>query len=44
VYDKLGNRTEIRFKDIQINLEIPEKTFQFIKPPEAEWLNFTTTP
>ena len=44
VYDKLGNRTEIRFKDIQINLEIPEKTFQFIKPPEAEWLDFTTTP
>ncbi len=44
VYDKLGNRTEIRFKDIQINLEIPDKTFQFKKPPEAEWLDLKNTP
>ncbi|QPJ66378.1 MAG: outer membrane lipoprotein chaperone LolA [Candidatus Nitrohelix vancouverensis] len=41
VYDKLGNQTEIRFTKIQINLDVPEATFQFVKPQGAELLDFT---
>ncbi len=41
VYDKLGNKTEIQFSHIQINREIPEKTFQFQVPPNVEVLDYT---
>jgi len=41
VYDKLGNKTEIRFSNIQTNREIPEKTFQFQAPANVEVLDYT---
>ena len=44
VYDKMGNKTEIRFKDIQVNLELPETAFKFKKPEGAELLDFTNAP
>ena len=44
VYDKLGNKTEIRFSNIKTNLDIPEKTFQFQVPPYTEVLDYTKCP
>ena len=44
VYDKLGNKTEIRFSNIKTNQDIPEKTFQFQVPPNAEVLDYTKNP
>lgn len=44
VYDKLGNRTEIRFSQIKTNRDIPEKTFQFQAPPNVEVLDYTKHP
>jgi len=44
VYDKLGNKTEIRFSNIKTNLDIPEKTFQFQVPPDTEVLDYTKGP
>jgi outer membrane lipoprotein carrier protein len=41
VYDKLGNKTEIRFSNIKTNREIPEKTFQFQAPTNVEVLDYT---
>lgn len=41
VYDKLGNKTEIRFSNIKTNREIPEKTFQFQVPANVEVLDYT---
>ena len=41
VYDKLGNKTEIRFSNIKTNREIPEKTFQFQAPFNVEVLDYT---
>ena len=41
VYDKLGNKTEIRFSNIKINREISEKTFQFQAPANVEVLDYT---
>ena len=41
VYDKLGNKTEIRFSNIKSNREIPEKTFQFQAPANVEVLDYT---
>jgi outer membrane lipoprotein carrier protein len=41
VYDKLGNKTEIRFSNIKINKEIPEKTFHFQAPANVEVLDYT---
>ncbi len=41
VYDKLGNKTEIRFSNIKTNREIPEKTFQFQAPANVEVLDYT---
>ena len=41
VYDKLGNKTEIRFSNIKTNSEIPEKTFQFQAPANVEVLDYT---
>ena len=44
VYDKLGNKTEIRFSNIKTNLDIPERTFQFQAPPNTEVLDYTKGP
>ncbi len=44
VYDKLGNKTEIRFTNIKTNIDIPEKTFQFQAPPNTEVLDYTKGP
>jgi outer membrane lipoprotein carrier protein len=44
VYDKLGNRTEIRFNQIQVNHEISEEQFQLKTPPGVEILDYTQTP
>lgn len=42
VYDKLGNKTEIRFTDIEVNLEMPDKDFQFEVPKGVELVDYTT--
>ncbi len=44
VYDKLGNKTEIRFSRIQVNHEILEEQFQLKTPPGVEILDYTQTP
>jgi len=44
VYDKLGNKTEIRFNRIQVNHEISEEQFQLKTPPGVEILDYTQTP
>ncbi len=44
VYDKLGNRTEMRFQNIQVNLDIPDSTFRFELPAGAELLDYTGNP
>jgi outer membrane lipoprotein carrier protein len=44
VYDKLGNRTEIRFNRIQVNHEISEEQFQLKTPPGVEILDYTQNP
>ena len=44
VYDKLGNKTDIRFSRIRINREIPEVQFQLKTPPGVEILDYTRTP
>ena len=44
VYDKLGNKTEIRFNRIRVNQEIPEDQFQLKTPPSVEILDYTQTP
>lgn len=44
VYDKLGNWTEMRFQNIQINIDIPDSAFQFQIPADAELLDYTGNP
>ncbi len=44
VYDKLGNRTDIRFQNIQVNVDIPAEKFQFNIPEGVELLDFTASP
>ena len=44
VYDKLGNKTEIRFNRIRINHEIPEEQFKLKTPPGVDILDYTKTP
>ena len=44
VYDKLGNKTEIRFRSIRINEEIPENVFNFEIPSGVEVQNLTSSP
>jgi outer membrane lipoprotein carrier protein len=44
VYDKLGNKTEIRFNQIRVNQKIPEEQFQLNTPPGVEILDYTQTP
>ncbi|KMP11666.1 membrane protein [Candidatus Nitromaritima sp. SCGC AAA799-C22] len=44
VYDKLGNKTDIRFRDILVNEEIAENIFDFKVPEGVEVQDFTSTP
>ena len=44
VYDKLGNKTGIRFRTIRINEEIPESVFNFEVPAGVEIQDFTPSP
>jgi len=44
VYDKLGNKTDIRFRDIRINEEIAESVFDFKIPAGVEIQDFTPNP
>ena len=44
VYDKLGNKTAIRFRAIRINEEIPESVFNFEVPAGVEIQDFTPSP
>ena len=44
VYDKLGNKTDIRFRDIRINEEIAESVFDFKVPAGVEIQDFTPNP
>lgn len=44
VYDKLGNKTEIRFSNIRVNRDIPESVFQFKIPEGVELLDYTVKP
>ncbi len=42
VYDKLGNKTEINFSDIRVNVKVPESTFQFKIPEGVELLDYSS--
>ncbi len=44
VYDKLGNKTAIKFRSIRINEEIPESVFNFEVPTGVEIQDFTPSP
>ena len=44
VYDRLGNKTDIRFRAIRINEEIPESVFNFEVPAGVEIQDFTPSP
>ena len=44
VYDKLGNKTTIRFNQIRVNRKISEEQFQLNTPPNVEILDYTETP
>ncbi len=44
VYDKLGNKTDIRFRSIRINEEIPENVFNFEVPSGVEIQDLTSNP
>ncbi|GJL80069.1 MAG: hypothetical protein NPINA01_30580 [Nitrospinaceae bacterium] len=41
VYDNLGNKTEIHFSDIQVNVKIPDETFRFKIPKNVELLDYS---
>ena len=44
VYDKLGNKTSIKFRSIRINEKIPESVFNFKVPAGVEIQDFTPSP
>ena len=44
VYDRLGNKTSIRFRSIRINEKIPESVFNFKVPAGVEIQDFTPSP
>ena len=44
VYDKLGNKTSIKFQSIRINEKIPESVFNFEVPAGVEIQDFTPSP
>ena len=41
VYDKLGNKTDISFSKIEVNLDLPEEMFQFTTPEGVEVMDFS---
>lgn len=41
VYDRLGNRTEILFSNIEINLEFPDRMFDFQVPKGVDLLDMS---
>ena len=44
VYDKLGNKTDISFSKIEVNLDLPEDMFQFKTPEGVEVMDFSAPP
>ena len=44
VYDDLGNKTQIKFRNIRINEQIAESTFDFKVPAGVETQDFTPNP
>ena len=44
VYDKLDNKTSIKFRSIRINEKIPESVFNFEVPDGVEIQDFTPSP
>ena len=44
VYDKLGNKTDISFRAIRTNEEIPESVFNFEVPSGVEIQDYTSSP
>ena len=44
VYDKLGNKTDINFREIRINEKIAESVFEFQVPAGVEIQDFTPNP
>ena len=44
VYDDLGNKTQIKFKNIRINEQIAERIFDFKVPAGVEIQDFTPNP
>ena len=44
VYDKLGNKTAINFREIRINEKIAESVFEFQVPDGLEFQDFTPNP
>lgn len=42
VYDKLGNKTDINFSDIEVNRPIADNTFVFQVPEGVELLDYST--
>ena len=44
VYDRLGNKTTIKFRSIRINEAIPESVFNFEVPAGVEIQDFTPSP
>ena len=44
VYDELGNKTQIKFRNIRINEQIAESTFDFKVPAGVEIQDFTPNP
>jgi outer membrane lipoprotein carrier protein len=44
VYDELGNKTQIKFRNIRINEQIAESTFEFKVPAGVETQDFTPNP
>lgn len=44
VYDKLGNRTEIMFDQISVNIEIPDSQFEFQVPQGVDLMDTSVQP
>jgi len=42
VYDKLGNKTDIHFSDIEVNRPVADSTFVFQVPEGVELLDYST--
>lgn len=44
VYDNLGNKTEILFSDIELNLDLSDNLFDFEIPDGVDLMDFTEKP